>query len=276
MRNLPLCLAAALLTFAGACKKSSSSHPTNSNSTAWLSSVTNWAPQTSVVDSFVYDSGHRVAAFLQAEFDTSTGSPLFGAWSAVFALPAAAGAPPTSYTTDLSGIQELHQLTFDGQGRIVKDSSTGPSGWVNYFGYPNGNIAITALYNGTVSNSIVDTLFLSAGNMSSFHIYGPNNAGTADSLAGIIEFGFSGTANPAYHQPLTSSIGPLIYILQISGFGGNLDCVSQKAFNAVSGIAAGFPAGITINYKLVNDNQGRLTSQSASFGGASVLSYRYY
>jgi hypothetical protein len=277
MKKSPLYLMAAALFLFTACKKSSSSHNNNSNSNAWLSSVTSWSSPTSIVDSFSYDSSHRVATYMQFEYDTSTGTPSAYTWSAVFSLPAGNSAPPASYTNNLTGTNELHQLYYDGQSRIIKDSSLGSSGWVIYFSYPSNEIAITALYDGTIANSIVDTLFLSGGNIGNVHIYAPNNAGTADSLEGTIKFGFSGISNPAYHSAITSSVGPLLYILAISGFGGNYDAISQNAFNSLSGVGDGLPSGVTFNYTLSTDAQGRLSQQSISVGGSeSTISYRYY
>jgi hypothetical protein len=264
-----------------ACKKhnSSGNNNNNSNSNAWLSSVTSYSPgsRQSVVDSFSYDSSHRIATYQQFAFDTSSGSPNSANWSAIFSLPADSAAPPATYTNDLSGVQELHQLTYDAQGRILMDSSLGSSGWVIYFGYPNGNIAMNAYYDGTIANSLLDTLFMSGGNIGSFHVYLPNNDGTADSLEGNVRFGFSGIVNPAYHPAITSKIGPLMYILAISGYGGNYDAISQKAFNSESGIIDGLPTNVTLNYSLATDNLGRLSRQSASLGGSSgIISYRYY
>jgi hypothetical protein len=275
MKKLPLYLTSLLLLFIYSCKKSNSSS-NSSNSNSWLSSVTNYSAQESIVDSFSYDSAHRLASFTQFGYDTSGGSPISSSWSAIFSLPAGTAAP-TSYTNDLTGTPEMHQLSYDAQGRIIKDSSLGSSGWVIYFGYPNGNIAINAYYDGTVANSLLDTLFMSNGNIGSFHVYGPNNAGTADSLEGVIKYGFSGIANPAYHSTLTNSIGPLIYILEISGYGGTFDAISQKVLNSMSGQTDGLPIGVTISYKLTTDSQGRLSQQSASYGGSyATIVYRYY
>jgi len=277
MRKLPLFLTALLVLFIYSCKKSNSSNNNNANSNSWLSSVTSWSSPTSVVDSFSYDSSHRVASYQQFEYDTSTGTPISGNWSAIFSLPAGSSAPPSSYTNNLTGVSELHQLYYDGQGRIVKDSSLGSSGWVIYFSYPANEIAITGFWDGTIANSIVDTLFLSNGNIGSAHIYGPNNAGTADSLEQSIKYGFSGTSNPAYHSAITSSVGPLLYILAISGYGGNYDAISQKAYNAISGVGDGLPSGVTINFTLSDDAQGRLSQQSVNFAGTeAIISYRYY
>jgi hypothetical protein len=120
-------------------------------------------------------------------------------------------------------------------------------------------------------------LFLSNGNIGSSHVYGPNNAGTADSLEESIKYGFSGISNPAYHSAITSSVGPLLYILAISGYGGNYDAISQKAYNSLSGVGDGLPSGVTINFALSEDAQGRLSQQSVNFGGSeAIISYRYY
>ena len=87
MRKIPLFLTALLLVFVYSCKKSSSSNNNNANSNAWLSSVTSWSSPTSFVDSFAYDSSHRVASYMQFEYDTSSGTPNAYTWSAVFLPP---------------------------------------------------------------------------------------------------------------------------------------------------------------------------------------------
>jgi hypothetical protein len=276
MKKTPFYLAAFLIFLFCACKKSNSSN-NNSNSNSWLSSITSWSPGSSIVDSFTYDSSHRVASFLQFENDTTSGNIATGNWSAVFSLPAASSAPPTTYTNTLTGTSELHQLLYDGQGRIIEDSSTGTSGWIIYFSYPGNNIAITALFDGTIADGFVDTLFPSGGNISNVHVYGPNNAGTADSLEAAIKFGYSSIANPAYHSAIASSLGPLIYVLAFAGYGGNIDPISQKAFNSLSGVGDGLPSNVTVGYTLTTDSQGRLIQQTVNYNGAAgALIYRYY
>lgn len=279
MPKLTLFLTITALLLVVSCKKSNSSHNSaGSAANSWVSSITSYSPtdQESIVDSFTYDSTHRIASYQQLGYDTSGGIAYTGNWSAIFALPAGT-APPATYTNDLTGVQEVHQLTYDAQGRILEDSSLGSSGWVIYFSYPNNNIAIDAYYDGTIANSLLDTLFMSNGNISGFHIYGPNNAGTADSLEGNLKLGFSGLANPCYHSAITSSVGPLIYILAISGYGGNFDAISQKALSSVSGMIDGLPGNTTVNYAQVTDGQGRLSRESASYGGgSSIITYRYF
>ncbi|HTR29052.1 MAG TPA: hypothetical protein VMH27_07265 [Puia sp.] len=280
MRKLPLFPAVIGLLFFCSCKKSNSAHNNNgSGANSWVSSITSYSPsdQESIVDSFAYDSAHRLASYQQFGYDTSGGYAYSASWSAIFSLPAGSTAPPATYTNDLTGTQELHQLSYDAQGRIIKDSSLGTSGWVIYFGYPNNNIAFNAYYDGTIANSLLDTLFMSNGNISSYHVYLPNNDLTADSLEGNVKAGYSGLANPCYHSVITSSIGPLIYALAISGYGGNFDAISQKALNSVSGLVDGLPFNTTVTYTQVTDSQGRLARESASLGGSSgIITYRYY
>jgi hypothetical protein len=276
MKNSPLYpLAFALLLF-WACKKSNASH-SSSDSNSWLSSATNYSLRQSIVDSFSYDSSHRLAGFQQLLHDTSSiGGVTSYSWSANFALPAGSSDPPLTYSTDLTGSEELHQLSYDGQGRIIKDSSTGSSGYVTYFSYPDGNIAITNLYDGTIRDAILDTLFMSSGNISGYRIYGPNHTGTGDTLDMAVRFGFSGVANPAYQASTATSVGPVIYTLQI-GVGGLFDNLSQKAVNSISGKINFLPFGAPVLYTLTTDNDGRLIQQSGSVGASyATIVYRYY
>ncbi len=258
------------------CKKSGSSN-NSSNSDVWLSSVSAIAPQTRAVDSFSYDSAHRVLQFAQYIWDTSGGSPAAGSEIATFALPAGASAPPSSYTLTYNGNTDPHVLTYDGQGRISRDTSLSGSGFVVYFSYPNGNIATTVLFDGSPLNNQIDTLFMSNGNISAAHIYLPNDAGTADSLEAAVKFGYSSLNNPAYHSAISASIGPLLYILQLDGYGGPGDFISQKAFNSVSGVGDGLPGNTAITYSQKTDSRGRLSRMTSNFGpAAGYILYSYY
>lgn len=205
------------------------------------------------------------------------GSPAAGSEIATFALPAGASAPPSSYTLSYNGITDPHVLSYDGQGRISKDTSLSGSGFVVYFSYPNGNIATTVLFDGSPLNNQIDTLFMSDGNISAAHIYLPNDAGTADSLEAAVKYGHSSANNPAYHSAISASIGPLLYILEFDGYGGFLDPISQKAFNSVSGIADGLPGNTSITYSQTNDSKGRLSRMISSFGlAAGYIQFSYY
>lgn len=258
------------------CKKSGSSNNTIKNN-AWLSSVVSLQPQTRVVDSFYYDSSHRLTGFAQYEYDSSQGYPVFGQWTVQFAYPAGTSPQPSEYLYVKGSGPDIHVLTYDAQGRISRDTSASGTGYVAHYSYPNGNIATTVLFDGTPLNNQIDTMFLSNGNVSSLRVYYPNNAGTADSLSGAVNFGFTSLANPAYHADMTNSIGPLLYILQLDGYGSSVDPISQHAFNSVGGSGSGLPAGVTLKYNQTTDSQGRLIELSSPLGPvAGSISFTYY
>jgi hypothetical protein len=258
------------------CKKSGSSN-NNPNNIAYLSSVVSLSPQTRVIDSFYYDSSHRMTRMTQYQYDSSQGYPTAGAWSAYFAYPAGAGTAPSSYLYVVGNTTDIRALSYDGQGRIARDTSVSGTGFVAYYTYPSGNIATTVLFDGTPMNNQIDTLFLSNGNVTNMRIYYPNNEGTADSLEGNVSFGFTSLANPAYHSAMTNSIGPLLYVLQVDGFGSSVDPVSQHAFNSVSGVGFGLPPGLSLKYNQTTDSQGRLIQLSSPLGPvAGSITFTYY
>lgn len=276
MKKWLLLLFIPVMLWISSCKKSGSSN-NNPVNNAYLSSVISLSPQTRVIDSFYYDSSHRLTQFAQFDYDSSQGYPTMGAWEAIFALPAGSSAAPTSYVYDLNGVVDQRILTYDTQGRILRDSSVSGSGFVAYYSYPNGNIATTVLFDGTPMNNQIDTLFLSNGNVTTMRIYDPNASATADSLAGTVNFGFTSLTNPAYHAAMTSSIGPLLYILQLDGYGTSVDPISQHAFNSVSGSGYGLPSGVTLKYNQTTDSQGRLVELSSPLGPvAGSISFTYY
>jgi hypothetical protein len=257
------------------CHKSNSSK-TPLDSGYYLSSAVSVSAGARIVDSFDYDSAHRITQFIQTKYDTTTGTAVTAVASAQFTL-AAGTTPPTGYVYSINSNAVTHTLSYDNQGRIIKDTCSA-TGFVAYFSYPGGNIAATILFTGTASNNQIDTLFMSSGNAATINTWMPNNAGTADSLQGSLKFGYSGLANPMYHPAITSSIGPLLYSLAVDGLGGGLDPVSQKAPSSFSGNIDGLPPGLTINFSQTTDSKGRLSVLSASvfgFGGETIY-FNYY
>src|SRR6185437_8846588 len=234
-------------------KSNSSKNPSSSG--YYLSSATSVTAGTRIVDSFDYDSAHRITQLIQTKYDTSTGTAITTVASTQFALAAGTN-PPTGYTYTIGGNAVIHTLTYDNQG---------------------GNIAATTLFDGTAMNNQIDTLYLSGGNVATANTWMPNNAGTADSLQGSLKFGYSGLANPMYHQAITGSIGPLLYALTVDGLGGGLDPVSQNASSSLSGNIDGLPSGLTINFSQTKDSEGRLSVLSASlFGIGETIYFHYY
>ncbi len=275
MKKWLLLLFLPFVLWVASCKKSGSSN-NKPNNNSWLSSVVSLQPQTRVVDSFYYDSSHRMTGFSQFQYDSSQGFPTFGVWSVQFAYSGTA-TQPSSYLYVIGSSADIHALTYNAQGRIMRDTSVSGTGYVAYYSYPNGNVATTVLFDGTHANNQVDTMFLSNGNVTSLRIYYPNNAGTADSLEGTVNFGFTSLANPAYHTDITNNIGPLLYVLQLDGYGSSVDPISQHAFNSLSGTGSGLPAGVTLKYNQTTDSQGRLTELSSPLGPvAGSISFTYY
>jgi YD repeat-containing protein len=268
-----LCAQVFVIIFATSCSKTSRSG--NSNGPVfYLSSATTYSPGTTLVDSFSYDSMSHVTQFSQFEYDTVGGTPAVKTWSAVFATTGTA-TPPASYTYTTNGSSQIHSLSYDGQSRLIKDTCT-TTGYVAYYSYPNGAIATTVLFNGSTGNNQIDTIFVSNGNATAIHTYMSNSTGTADSLVGALNFGFSSTANPLYHSALTTSMGPLLYTLQVGNYGGSLDPISVNALNTVSGTLDGF-SGVTLNFSLINDAVGRLNVMSASLlGDYEIIYFNYY
>jgi hypothetical protein len=227
------------------------------------------------VDSFDYDSSHRITQFIQNKYDTTTGTPELTVASTQFSLAAGTN-PPTGYVYSINGNAVVHTLTYDNQNRIIKDTCP-VTGYVAIYSYPNGNIATTVLFNGTAMDNQIDTLYISGGNVATADTWQPNDAGTADSLQGVLKFGYSGLANPMYHSAITNSIGPLLYILTVEGLSGGMDPISQKASNSLSGQIDGLPQGVTINFSQTTDSKGRLSVLSASvFGIGETVLFNYY
>lgn len=273
MKRILLCVPVFVIIFATSCSKTSKAG--NSNIPAfYLSSATTYTVGNRYVDSFSYDSSHYMTEFIQFHYDTTGGIATLSTITANFTSSGTA-APPASYTYTVANVSQTHSLSYDGQGRITKDTCSA-TGYVAYFSYPGGNIAINALLNGSTSNNQSDTIFVSNGNVSAVHNWVSNSAGTGDSLIGSLQFGFSSTANPLYHSALTAAVGPLFYILQVNGFGTSLDPISVNALTSITGSLDGY-SGVTLNYSLINDAVGRLNVMSASLlGDTQIIYFEYY
>jgi hypothetical protein len=261
------------------CHKSSPSN-NSLNSGYYLSSVVSVSAQARIIDSFGYDSAHRITQIIQTRYDTTTGTPELAVATTQFTL-ASGSNPPTGYVYSINGNAVTHTLSYDNQGRVLKDTCP-TTGFVTYFSYPNGNIAATILFTGVAneaSNNEIDTLYLSNGNATTINTWAPNNANTADSLQGSLKFGYGGTANPMYHSTITGSIGPVLYVLfSANGLGGGADPISQKASSSLSGTIDGFPSGYTINFNQTTDSKDRLSTLSVSVPGfgAETIYFNYY
>lgn len=258
------------------CHKSNSSG-NSSGSAYFVSSTVTLTAGTRIVDSLAYDSStpERLTAFIQTKYDTTTGTPVLTVATTTF-NPGSGSVPTTGYTYSINGNTVAHNLSFDNQNRVIKDTCP-TTGYVAYFSYPNGNIAATVLFDGLATDNQIDTLYMSGGNIAKANTWMPNDEGTADSLEGSLQFGYSSVVNPVYHSNITGTIGPLLYLLTVDGLGGGLDPVSEKASNSLSGQIDGLPSGLTIGFTQTTDSKGRLSELYASLLGISeTIYFNYY
>lgn len=266
--------------FLFACSKHNNTGSNNNGPVSWLSSVSIYNSGTRLTDSILYDPSHRVAQFGQYQFDTTSGPPKVYSWTATFTLPPDTAAPPTSYVYAGAGVPETHQLSYDGQGRITKDTNLVTSGTVMYFSYFNSNIAVKIFFDGSQQDYQLDTLSLTNGNITTSRIHLPNAAHTADSLESSLILGYGGFGNPGYQSGIALAIGPLLYVLQLNTFGSVWDFTSIRAFNSVEDITYGQSSGPTssiITYTQTGDSKGRLI-QSVPYAGSTVgmITFNYY
>jgi hypothetical protein len=277
MKTLPIYLALGLL-FLNACKKSNSGNSTPP-SPYYLSSVVAVSPQLHIVDSFYYDTLHRIDTFTQAIYDTTSGTPLFNTWTVQFLYQNANSYPSwyNFYDVPLGGYGDYHLLSYDGSNRITKDTSLSGSGFVTYFSYPSDNIAATTLFEGTADNNLMDTLYVHNGNVSQEVIYNSNIPGQPDELEGDVLYTDASTANPAYHAATSGSIGPLLFNLTFNNGADCVDFISKNALEQITGAETSSPAYVLIKYTLSTDGKGRLAKMTTGTGAsAGTILFSYY
>ncbi len=271
---LLVCVAALLFS----CKKSGSGTSTNNNnsnnnnnnntpgndSLFFVISIRDYSPQNLVNDSIVYNSANKIAKFLQYEYDTTSGPAIADSIRTVFSF-SGADTIPSSYISYQDGTTDPHLLSYDGQGRIVKDTSTSGSGYVAYFSYPNNEIVSTVLFEGTYVDTQIDTLFMGSNNINSSALY------YSGGDFSTIHLSYSSYNNPVYNPGIENGVGPLLYLLCLDGYGGGADYISKKQTSSESIIQDGTFLG-SFNFNISLDSRARVSQYTAS--GATVL-YTY-
>jgi hypothetical protein len=257
-----------LLTFS--CKKHNSSNQ-NSASSSFVSSVTSYISPTRIINSFTYDSAHRLTQCGRTIYDTSAGLPYVSISTVSFSYTN--GMTPSSYTRSEVGFpDDIHQLSYDDQGRIVKDSSISGSGYLNYYSYSDNRIVSTNMIveSGTLIVGTADTLFLTNGNVGLEHVDYTGNPG----LSGTVQYTFAPIANPTYHAAMSDSIGPLITMALIGGFSVSPDFISKNVIDRAGGTGQGY-FGQSLSYGLSEDSKGRLSQITAVYPQGTKLTWTY-
>jgi hypothetical protein len=279
MKKTTLYLIAFCIFLAFSCKKSNSDNGSTPASNYYLSSVVSYSPQQKIIDSFCYDSLHRVDTFMQTIYDTTSGTPQYNTFTAQFLYQSTNTYPSyyNYYDVPLGNYGDYHILSYDANNRITKDTSLSGSGYVTYYSYPNNNIAATVLFEGTTQDNQIDTLFVTNGNISSGTYYTSDIPGQPDQQQADVQYTYASTANPAYHAAISNSIGPLLTTLDVDGFGGFVDFISKNAYKGVVGVQQTAPLSFSYTYNLTNDNKGRLSTYTGSAAGSTAtIVFSYY
>ncbi|HVW61654.1 MAG TPA: hypothetical protein VHC48_16490 [Puia sp.] len=264
LRTLALSLAAAVVF--SSCSHSGSSDgggsPVNNS---YLSSARTIAPDEIEVDSFAYDAQHRVATFAQY----ATNGTDSGSMTSVFNFSGSNPLPDSYVYTLNDGTPELHTLTFDGQGRIIKDTSTGASHFVTYYTYPGNYIISRVFVAGDLSSeAYADTMVVTDGNWTGAKVWfwDPSEGQWADEEQ--VTYGHSAAANPGYKAEVANAVGPLLHVLSLYNFSGYADYVSKTIVTKVTGMLEDLPPGGAI-YTAHADASGRVTELTPNGLGTS-------
>lgn len=175
---------------------------------------------------------------------------------------------------------DYHLLSYDADLRMTKDSSLSGSGLVTYFTYPNGNIAITTLPEGTPDDNFIDTAYVSNGNVSTETNWFPQVPGGANVNSGEAWFNYVSAANPAYHPAISRSIGPLLFNWTFSNSGEFVDFISKNVYQKETNTGEFAPLAVSsLNYSITTDSKGRLAKLISSGGAstsAATIVFNYY
>jgi hypothetical protein len=221
------------------CSKAPANNTTNNtpaDSASYLSSVYSY----SVLDSFKYDSRHRMAQLLV--FDS--GYHLSPLHSQVISFTFAADSSVVPATYSIYDVQadstEQHVLSYDSLNRIIKDTSSG-SGFVHYFTYLHDTVVSVIYYyaisgNPALDEPETDSLMLSDSNV--IHGFRCNSLIISGYHSSPIDYSFTSYANPAYAEKISASIGPLLSIIPFTGtriFNGFAYFMSKDLISVTTG-----------------------------------------
>ena len=279
MKKYPIYLCPIIVLLIISCKKSNSGGNSNEAAASYVSSAISTSSQQQIIDSFRYDSTHRLDSFMITIYDTTSGYAQFNSQILQFIYIGSNTYPSyyNEYDSALGNISgDYHLLSYDAQNRITKDTSLSGSGYVAYYSYPGNNLASTVLWEGTLQDNLMDTLYMANGNMASEVVYDSEIPGQPDVLQGDINFSYASTANPCYHQATSNSIGPLLFIASVNGNGDFVEFNSKNAYEGASGTQQGTQI-VAFKYTLSNDSKGRLSRVTGSAAGATgTIVYNYY
>lgn len=277
MTSKPLSLRAMIAGFFcvvvfASCHHSGSSDGGSPVNNSYLASASTVSQGSMITDSFSYDDQHRVARFAQYATDGTHSSVITFdfTFSGGNALPAG-----YTYTFDTDA-PKSHVLEYDGQGRIIKDTSLSGDQFVTYYTYSGNYIINTILFDGTYNDAQIDSLKVTDGNITGTKVWGADQG--AWEKQGDVTLGHVTAANPGYKEPVANAIGPLLYVLTLYNYGGYNDFISKALTNKITGTADGLPPG-GYNWSVSVDASGRVSAISLTGAGVPAGSktvFTYY
>ena len=210
-------IAIVLLSITQSCKKGAT---TNQSVSVVASSIIISEPDyhRSTVDSFVRDANNRLTKFVRI-FNDSTSLPFTPyKFECVFKY-VGNDSMPSSYNRIFPNASEVHKLQYDGQGRIILDSSSTISQNTFYFSY---SVSGTILYQQLPPNvgHYIDTITLINGNITErkYWFFTPTHT-----IHSNYNATYSSLANPL---GFTSNMGALLFEMS-----GQMDYLSKNLVN---------------------------------------------
>jgi hypothetical protein len=256
------------------CSKTSITVPSTSSLVA---SITQYGNLIRTVDSLKYDTSNNLTELVHYDYDSTLGTPVLDTIHIVFSY-LTDSTPPTGYTS--AGI--LHQLMYDSLNRIIKDSSKDGSGTTVSFSYSSNIIVYTKEVFIPSHGIIVDSLFLTNGNIYKVLSYNPSSSGIG-TLGENYQYSAYSYSNPLYDSAMTGSIGPLLHFMTYDyQYQSTLaDALSQKMATTVHATGTELPYDPAyLTSVITTDGRGRVIQSWPYLSGVIPLKgrivYTYY
>jgi len=243
-------LSAALILSLSNCSKSNKDTPNTPadslvNSVILSASVqaktSNSTMQETETDSFIYDLQGRLTTIVNRRKDIDiTGAASHDSVLYIFNYSGDDSVPSSMVSPGFFNRTKTatHIFTFDGQSRIIRDSSS--EGCVNTFAYNSPYIYATrynpTIINGSTTNTenfITDTVLIDNDNIShilEYYFGGQNHATGLSFLIQNAAIPYSTYRNPLYNRVISPSIGILLHFLT-KGDGYTYDFYSKKLYS---------------------------------------------
>jgi hypothetical protein len=243
------------------CKKSSPVNPNNGTGAQIASlKVYNAADHIIGIDTLIYNSDGNLVGYKSWTIDSTNGPVITDSASYSFAWTSGATGP-ASYTVSslvnggFPAPMETHQLYYDNQNRIIKDSlMSGGDGSriVALYGY-NGNLLTIDLFSNTGSylEYEKDTLSISGSNISKLSNHWDLSS---NQFTTYQQYTYGNSPNPLYNKALSNALGALLYDVLRGDF------ISTQLVTVIQAQDVSDGSTYTEDYQWTLDSKGRVVS----------------